>query len=115
LQNPEFFSWTGIPIKLWPDTEEKRKQTSRHKSRTYVSHPSDGKTSLVADVGNLFQHLFYNGEVHLYDDEIDDRNGQTIVHVALRVHQTSSSLCAARFLNDKLLHDFFNVNQCKCI
>jgi hypothetical protein len=74
-----------------------------------------GKTNFVADAGNLFQHLFYNGEVHLYDDEIDDRNGQIIVHVALRVNQAQSSLCAARYIHDKILHDFFNRNQCKCV
>jgi hypothetical protein len=115
LQNSVFFSWTIIPTQLWPDTEKKREQISRQFSSIYGNHPSDGKTSLVADAGNLFQHLFYNGEVHLYDDEIDDRNGQIMVHVALRVHHTSSNLCAARFLNDKLLHDFFNINQCKCL
>ena len=114
LQNPLFFSWTGIPVTLWPKTEKTRKQVSKYCSRKFISHPSDGTTSLVADAGNLFQHLFYNGEVHLYDDEIDDRDGQILVHVAIRVHQTWSSLCAARYLADKLLDDFFNINQCKC-
>ncbi len=115
LQNPLFFSWTGIPLKLWPHTEKKREQVWKYFSPIYLNQPSDGKTSLVADAGNLFQHLFYNGELHLYDNEIDDRDGQIIVDVALRVHQTSSSLCAARYLNDKVLHDFFNINQCKCV
>ena len=113
LHNPLSFSWTGISVELWPHTEKKRIQACDHFIFAYVSHLSGGKISLVADVGNLFQHLFYNGEVHLYDDEIDDRDGQIIVDVALRVHQTSSSLCAVRHLNDKLLHDFFNINQCK--
>ncbi|CAF2502376.1 unnamed protein product [Rotaria sp. Silwood2] len=111
LLNPLFFSWTGIPVKFWPNTEKKQKQELSPFPVIYKSHPPDGKTSLVSDVGNLFQHLFYNGEVHLYDDEIDDRNGQIMIQVALRVHQTYSSLCAARYLNDKLLHDFFNINQ----
>jgi hypothetical protein len=115
LQNPLFFSWTGIPVELWPNREKEREQVSKSVFHSYVTHPSDGERSLVADAGNLFQHLFYNGEVHLYDDEIDDRDGQIIVHVALRVHQTLSSLCAARYLNDKLLQDFFNINQCKCV
>ena len=112
LRNPLFFSWTGIPAELWPDTGKKRPQVFEYYSPIYVSFPSYGRTRMVADAGNLFQHLFYNGEVHLYDDEIDDRDGQIIVHVALRVHQTSASLCAARYLSDKLLHDFFNINQC---
>jgi hypothetical protein len=115
LQNPLFFSWTGIPVTLWPKTEEIRKRISKYSSAIFISYPSDGKTSLVADAGNLFQHLFYNGEVHLYDDEIDDQDGQIFAHVALRVHLTWSSLCAARYLTDKLLHDFFNINQCKCM
>lgn len=69
---------------------------------------------MVSDAGNLFQHLFYNGEVHLYDDEIDDRGEPNAIHVALRVHQTQSSLCAARYLHEKLLDEFFNISQCKC-
>ncbi len=115
LQNPLFWSWTGIPEKLWPNKRKEREEELKYLSLIYITHPSDGKASLVADAGNLFQHLFYNGEVHLYDDEVDDRDGQIIVHVALRVHQTSSSLCAARYLNDELLNDFFNINQCKCV
>jgi len=107
LSNSLSFSWTG--------TEKKQIQACDHFIFAYVSHLSGGKISLVADFGNLFQQLFYNGEVHLYDDEIDDRDGQIIVYVALRVHKTSSSLCTARCLNDKLLNDFFNINKCKRI
>lgn len=80
----------------------------------YITCPVDGQTNVVSDAGNLFQHLFYNGEVHLYDDEIDDHGEKNVIHVALRVHQTQSSLCAARYLHEKLLDDFFNISQCKC-
>ena len=114
-RNPLFFSWTGIPLKLWPYYLRKRQRDLHHKIRySYITRPSNGLTSVVADVGNLFQHIFYNGEVHLYDD-VDDRNGQIITQVALKTHDIPSALCAARYLDDKFLNDFFNVNQCKCV
>jgi hypothetical protein len=115
LQNQLFWSWSGIPEKLWPNKRQDDEEKLKYLSSIYITCPADGKTNLVADAGNLFQHLFYNGEVHLYDDEVNDRDGQIIVQVALRVHPTSSSLCAARYLNDKLLHAFFNINQCKYV
>jgi hypothetical protein len=115
LQNPLFWSWSGIPAKLWPNKRKERDEQIKFLPLIYITCPANSATNFVADAGNLFQHLFYNGEVHLYDDEIDDRDGQSIVHVALRVHQTRSSLCAARYIHDKILHDFFNINQCKCV
>jgi hypothetical protein len=115
LQNSLFWSWSGIPEKLWPNKRKEQEEELNQRSLIYITCPAAGKASLVADAGNLFQHLFYNGEVHHYDNEVNDRDGQIIVQVALRVHQTSSSLCARRYLNDKLLRDFFNVNQFKCV
>lgn len=115
LKNALFWSWSGIPEKLWPNKRKEGDERMEYLRLIYITCPANGDTSFVADADNLFQHLFYNGEVHLYDNEIDDRDGQIIIHVALRVHQTSSSLCTVRFLNNKHLHDFFNINQCKCV
>ncbi len=110
-----FFSWTGIPLNLWPYYLRKRERDLRNLSKLcYVTHPSDGYPSLVSDVGNLFQHIFYNGEVHLYD-EFDERYEQVITQPVIKTHDTSSALCAARYLNDQFLNDFFNIHQCKRI
>ncbi|CAM2720307.1 unnamed protein product [Rotaria socialis] len=112
IRNPLFFSWTGMPVKLWPEYLKKQAQ-KRHNKRGlhYITHPSDGFTSLVADTGNLFQHVFYNGEVHLYED-LDGQNGQIITEVALKTHDTPSAVCAARYLDERFLNDFFNLHQC---
>lgn len=125
LLNPLFHSWSGIPEKFWPNKRKqillwsnKRKEIKgnlKYLRINYVTCPANGQTNFVADAGNLFQHIFYNGEVHLYDDETDHCNEQNLVQVALRVHQTSSSLCAARYIHEKILDDFFNKNQCECI
>jgi hypothetical protein len=113
LRNPLFFSWTGIPFTLWPDDLKKRRRRFHLiKGLYYITQPCNSFSSLVADAGNLFQHVFYNGEVNLYDD-VDDRNGQIITQVAIKTHNTPSALCAARYLDGKFLNDFFNVHQCK--
>jgi len=103
-----------MPLNLWPYYLRKRERDlHNHIGLYYRTHPSDGIRSLVSDVGNLFQHIFYNGEVHLYD-EFDERYEQIITQPVIKTHDTPSALCAARYLNDQFLNDFFNIYQCKC-
>jgi len=102
-----------MPLNLWPYYLRKRERDlHNHIGLYYRTHPSDGIRSLVSDVGNLFQHVFYNGEVHLYD-EFDERHGQVVTQAVIKTHDTPSALCAARYLNDQFLNDFFNIYQCK--
>ena len=104
-----------MSFKLWPNDLKKRyRRVHIVKGLYYITQPCNGFSNIVADAGNLFQHVFYNGEVHLYDD-VDDRNGQIITQLAIKTHDTRSALRSARYLDDKFLNDFFNVHQCKWI
>jgi hypothetical protein len=104
-----------MPLNLWPYYLRKRERDLRNQSGlNYRARPCDGYTSLVSDVGNLFEHIFYNGEVHLYD-EFDERYEQVITQPVIKTHDTLSALCAARYLDDQFLNDFFNIHQCKYI
>ena len=113
LRNPLYFSWTGIPLDLWPCHLRRRECNPWHGAELfYRTYPCDGIESLASDVGNLFQHVFYNGEVHLYD-EFDEQEEQIITQEVIKTHDTRSALCAARYLNDQFFNEFFNVYQCK--
>lgn len=117
VKNSLFFSWTGIPLYLWPYHLWRQKVDSSRPSffkRYYRTNPCDGIWNLVSDVGNLFQHVFYNGEVHLYD-EFDERCEQVITDALIKTHDSLSARCSARYLNDQFFDDFFNVHQCECI
>ena len=114
-----FWSWTGIPLYLWPIHLRKLcVQRTQHQRwfwpgiRRYAPYPCDGLHSLVSDVGNLFQHIFYNGEVHLYD-EFDERTEQIITDAVIKTNELESVSCAARYLNEEFFADFFHVDGCK--